>query len=79
MGEGMNLGEFRNQTKDLPDDAVIFMDDGTLDFKFAEVYIRHVLPPVLNHSFAVTLEMGQIWNQEFDLDARVDAVIGYDG
>lgn len=73
----MNLGEFRKQTKDLPDDTQIVMDEGTLDFY--EISIRHILSPVLEHSYAVTLEMGQPINSDLDMEHRIDAVIEYYG
>jgi len=73
----MSLGEFRELTKDLPDDAHILVDDGDLDFY--EIRLRAVLPPVLDHPYAIWLEMGQAWNIDLDMDARVDAEIGYQG
>jgi hypothetical protein len=74
MGMTMTLGEFRERTKGLPDDTDIMVDEGNLIF--FEIRVRWVLPPVLDHPHCVTLEMGQSWNHELDLDARVDAQIG---
>ena len=68
----MKLGELRRLLADLPDDADIFVDMG--DLQFHEVRLRYKLPPVLDHSYAVILEMGQVWNAEYDLDMRLDAL-----
>jgi hypothetical protein len=64
------LGEFREATKDLPDDAELFVDDG--DLQFYEVRFHGVLPPVLEHPHVVWLDMGQVWNYERDIDHRID-------
>ena len=66
----MNLGEFREKTKDLPDDAEIFVDEG--DLQFAEATFRAVLPAKLANPAAIWLQMGQIWNYERDIDTRID-------
>ena len=52
------------------------MDEG--DLRWAEVVARAILPPDFGqgHSYAVLLEMGQVWNYELDLDARFDAYLG---
>jgi len=55
----MNLGEFRQLTDELPDST--------------ELRVGMVLPPVLEHPHAITLELGQVWNFERDMDARIDA------
>jgi hypothetical protein len=70
----MKLGEFRNLTRDLPDDTDILVNEG--DLQFAEVDIDHILPPVLEHSNVILLGSGQVWNYELDLDARLDAHLG---
>lgn len=69
----MTLGEFRAATRDLPDDAEIFVDEG--DLAFYEVRLHDILPPVtaFEHPAAIWLEMGQAWNEERDMFARVDA------
>lgn len=64
------LGEFREATKDLPDDTEIFVDQGDLDFY--EATVRGVLPPVLEHPYVVWLNLGQVWSHERDIDARID-------
>lgn len=76
----LTLGELRRLTSQLPDDTEIFVDDGSL--QFFEVRLksygspRGALPPVLEHPHALLLELGQVWNEERDLDHRVDAALG---
>lgn len=71
----MSLGEFRRLTAHLPDETDVLMDaEGELEY--AEVRIHAILPPVLDHPYALLLETGQVWNEDLDLDARIDAQIG---
>jgi hypothetical protein len=78
----LTLGEFREATKDLPDDAEIYVDEGDLQYwevRFASHRTSHptgALPPVLEHPWAIALEMKQVWNQERDIDHRLDAALG---
>lgn len=67
----MTLGEFREATKDLPDDAHIILHEGDLDFH--EASIDRILPPVLEHPYAIGLVMGQPIGLDLDMDARLDA------
>lgn len=69
----MNLGDFRKLTANLPDDSDILVDLGDLEFMEVWLERRHILPPVLDHSYAVWLSAGQVVNYELDMDARVDA------
>ena len=62
MLTSMKLGELRKLLADIPDDADVLMDEG--DLQFAEVNVKYVLPPVLGHSHAVLLDMGQVWNYD---------------
>lgn len=69
----MNLGEFRRLTKDLPDDADILGNPGGGEISEIHTDVTQVLPPVLEHPYAVILNLGQqVWI-ELDLDARRDA------
>lgn len=70
------LGDLREALKDLPDDTTLFVDDGMMDYY--EIRVNHVLPPVMDNPPAVILEMGQVFNLEYDLTLRVDVAIGYD-
>lgn len=75
MAVTMTLGEFRERTKNLPDDAEIFIDEG--DLGFHDATIRGVLPAsALGHPAAIWLDMGQEWNHERDIDDRLDAFLG---
>lgn len=68
----MNLGEFRQLTKDLPDDTDVIGDAGDAEFSEFHTYQTEILPPVgvLGHPHCVILHMGQpVW-VELDLDAR---------
>jgi len=67
----MNLGEFRQLTDELPDSTELFADQG--DLQMWDLRVGMVLPPVLEHPHAITLELGQVWNFERDMDARIDA------
>lgn len=71
----MKLGEFREKTKHLPDDADI-LGEFEYALHYNETDISYVLPPVLEHSWAICLVGGQIVNIELDLDARIDAELG---
>lgn len=73
MKTTLTLGEFREKTKDLPDDAEIFADEGDLDFH--EVIFHGILPPVTAFEYpaVIWLQMGQVWNDERDIDVRIDA------
>ncbi len=71
----LNLGQFREMTKALPDNTDLLMDEG--DLRFAEIRVRFVLPAIYGHPPALTLEMGQVWNEELHLDARINEEIGY--
>ena len=71
----MNLGQFREATKDLPDSAEILCENEE-PLQFYDVEIRWRLEPVLEHGWAILLEPGQCWNAELDLDARIDAKLG---
>jgi len=68
----MKLGEFREKTKDLPDDTDMLME-AEEHMQYNEMFFRWILPPVLDHPYVVLFEGGQIWNYELDLDARIDA------
>jgi hypothetical protein len=72
----MTLGEFREATKDLPNDTEIFVNDG--DFRYQGVHIAShlTLAPVLGHPWVVTLDLGQVWNEERDIDSRIDGALG---
>lgn len=67
----VKLGDLRKALANLPDNTDLFMDEG--DLRFAEVRIHQVLPGTPEHAPAILLEMGQVWNEEFNLDARLDA------
>jgi hypothetical protein len=71
----MTLDEFREQTKDLPGDTVILVENED-PMCYYDVKVQFKLPPVLDHSWAVLLEPGQCWNYELDLDSRIDAKLG---
>lgn len=65
------LGQIRQQTEHLPDETHVLIDMGDLDMH--EASVQFVLPAVLNHPPALILQMGQVWNYELDIDARIDA------
>lgn len=67
----MTLGQLRESTKHLPDDTQVLGDHG--DLEMHDLQIGMILPPVLDHPFVVTLRLGQVWNEELDIDARIDA------
>ena len=67
----MNLGELRKATQHLPDDTDIFIDLGDLDWM--ESSLGYLLPPVLEHGYAFSLVVGQVWNYEYNIDDRIDA------
>lgn len=67
----MNLGEFRILTEDLPDDADLLLQAGDLDFH--ESTLDRILPPALEHPYAVALVMKQPINSDLDMYARIDA------
>lgn len=73
----MTLGELRRRTHDLPDDTQILGDLG--DLQMWDLTLGMTLPPVLNHPWAITLQLGQVWNYELDIDARIDARHGTRG
>jgi hypothetical protein len=56
------------QTRD--ENAEIFVDGGDLDFY--EVRLRTVLPADGEHPPVIWLEMGQVWNEERNIDNRID-------
>lgn len=66
----MTLGEFREATKDVPDDAEMVMDEGGLEFY--EIRVRTVLPPNGGYPHALWLEMGQPITMDKDLHRRID-------
>lgn len=68
----MKLGEFRQLTKDLPDDTDLVGDAGDAEFCEFRTEQTEILLPVgvLGHPFCVIVRMGQqVW-VELDLDAR---------
>lgn len=67
----MTLKEFREWTKDLPDESVIYVDEG--DIEFVEVRPRGILPATATQAPLIWLEMGQTWTSEVDGHLRVDA------
>jgi hypothetical protein len=70
-------GELKVQLQDMPDNAHIMMDeDGT--FRFAEVRLDKILPAVNDYPPCVLLELGQVWNEELDLDNRFNDYIGFE-
>jgi len=44
----MKLGEFREKTKDLPDDTDMLME-AEEHMQYNEMFFRWILPPVLDH------------------------------
>lgn len=70
----MTLGEFRELTKDLPDDTDLLIEPEP--YEFHELSHKWTLPPVLEHSFALWLSYGQEVTEDLDMDARVDATFG---
>ncbi len=42
----------------------------------SETCVRRILPPVLEHSYAIIIDLSQVINYEFDLDVRIDAQLG---
>lgn len=66
----MTLGELRKATANLPDDTDIFIDLG--DLEWMETHLGYLLPPVLDHPWAFSLNAGQIINYEYDIDNRID-------
>lgn len=71
----MNLGEFRNRTKNLPDDTDILIEDNPMEY--AESVIKYVLNPVLDNSYAILLSYEQVVNSELDIDVRIDAALEF--
>jgi hypothetical protein len=67
----MDLGEFRQATKDLPDDTDLVVDLG--DGDNCELSLQQTLPPVLEHSYCVILQAGGEVYIQLDIDARIDA------
>jgi hypothetical protein len=69
----MNLGEFRAQTADLPDDTVIAVDFGDAEIVETHSPLISKLPPVLEHPWLIVIDTGQpIWI-DVEYDARRDA------
>ncbi len=68
------LGNFREKTRDLPDNTII-VGEFEEEFKWNEIGEIKILPAVdvLEHSPVVMLYGGQVVNYEFDLDSRYDA------
>lgn len=66
----MNLGEFREYTKNLPDDTeLVIWENG--DVTWYEAEGRQIVPATPIHSSAVyVLEMGQQVELDFDLAIR---------
>lgn len=73
----MKWGELKTLLKDVPDDADLLVDEGELEF--AEITLRWILPPVLEHPYAVTFDVDHVCNIELDMDARVDARLDFGG
>lgn len=67
----MKLGEFREATKDLPDDTDVLCENEE-PLHFYDLHIEFKLEPVLDHPWAVLLMPEQCWNYELDLDHRID-------
>ena len=67
----MTLKDFREWTKDLPDDAVIYVDEG--DIEFVEVSPHGILPATADQPPLIWLQMGQTWTYEVNGHPRVDA------
>ena len=53
-----------------PLDGEIFVDMGDLDHY--EIRISKILPATAEHPAALVLELGQVWNEERDMDRRID-------
>lgn len=66
----MTVGELRELIKDLPDEAEVFADQG--DLEYYEVRHARTLKATKEYPAAFALELGQIWNAERDIDARID-------
>lgn len=64
----MNLGEFREKTKHLPDDADLVVDMG--DGSYWEIGIGRSFLPVLEHPWTLALEAGSEVTMELDLHHR---------
>lgn len=60
-------------TAKLPDDTELFVDEGALQFAEVTLSSWHVLPATAHQAPAVLLDSGQVWNEEYELDARLDA------
>ena len=71
----MNLGQLREATKHLPDDAEILCENEE-PLQYYSVELRWKLEPILEHPWAVLLEPGECLNHQLDLDARIDAKLG---
>lgn len=68
----MNLKEFRELTKDLPDDMEIVVDDGSLNFFHG---VRHTTNffAVMDLPGVVWLEMTEEVTEDYDMGHRIDA------
>jgi hypothetical protein len=62
--------ELQYKLSDLPGETEIFVDMG--DLEMYEVRINKVLPATKDHPVALILELGQVWNEERDMDRRID-------
>jgi hypothetical protein len=69
----MNLGEFREQTKELPDDTIITVDLG--DGEACETWddLGGKFPPVLEHPWLIVIQAGSEVTLDVELDMRRDA------
>lgn len=66
----MNLGEFREVTRNLPDDTDLLGDPG--DGDVCELDASLILPPSSDHSNAVLLRLGQQVYLALDIETRID-------
>ena len=71
----MTWGRLKELLVLCPDDAYVLVDDG--DLRFAEVWLRRVMDRTKDQPPVVWLETGQIWNEELDIDRRLDEYLGY--
>lgn len=74
-GGRVNLGQFKEWTKDLPDDAEIILNEGDI-VEFYEATTGHILVPALEMPYAVILFMGQPVTLDQYLDERLDVHLG---
>lgn len=71
----MTLAEFYARTAHLPNETMIFVDDG--DCEPYETSIRHMMPAHGSQAPLIILGMGQGWGEEVNYGPRLDYHLEY--